>query len=121
MVVLTLRKTVVQQQSRTQLQMVRKCADKGLALRMHFGQVIVLTVNLDGRAQVRGLVRPHQSPLRPGHATLMPDTAHAGQQLHRHGIEHLVAHHHAAHLRRQRARPLHLAGMRRQSLTLAGF
>ena len=49
----------------------------------------------------------------------MPKAVQARQQLHRHGVEHLVADHHAAHLGWQFGHPLHLAGMRGQAFALA--
>jgi hypothetical protein len=53
------------------------------------------------------------------HATFVPHTCDAVQKLHRHGVEHLVAHQHTAQNLRQTVRPLHPITPRGQTLTLA--
>ncbi len=48
----------------------------------------------------------------------MPDTVHTRQQFDGHGVQHLVANHHAFHHLRPGLQPAHLVGMRRQGLGL---
>ena len=98
---------------------VAQGADEGLALRVQLGQVVVRALDLHGRAQGRGAVLPGEGIARPGHAALVPHTALAHDELHGHGVEHLVAHHHALEARGQRIRPVHAGGMGGQPLLLA--
>jgi hypothetical protein len=54
-----------------------------------------------------------------GHTALGPGHAVPVQQLHRHGVQHLVAHHHALQRVGQGVQPLHAAAERGQALRLA--
>ena len=112
-------KAVVNQKRRTALargrfarfEAVRQRGHKGFGLAVNFGQVVVLTGDLHRRAQVGHTVFPLQGRggiCAPHHATLVPDTALAHQQLHGHGIEHFIAHHHPTELLGQGVNPLHL-------------
>ena len=124
-VVLALRKTIVQQEHGTGLQPVGQCAHKGLALDMNFGQVVVWPGHLRWRAQIGQPVLPDEGLLRraisPDHTTLMPHAAHTRQQLDGHGVEHLIADHHATHLIRQGIGPLHGVAVTPQRGLLALF
>ena len=79
----------------------------------------MLAGHVYGRAQVGQSVFPLQSIRCPHHATLVPHTALAHQQLHRHGIKHFVAHHHTAELLGQGIDPLHLVRMGFERVLLA--
>ena len=68
---------------------------KSLGLGVNLGQVIVLAFDLDGWAQVGDAVLPSEIFARTDHPALVPHALRALQQLHRHGVQHLVAHHHA--------------------------
>ena len=109
-VVLVLGESIVQQEGRPHREPVGQRAHERLALRVNLGQVVVLAIHLQWRAQVGGLVLPGECRIRlvaHGHTAFVPDLFHAGQQLDRHGIEHLVPHHHALHRVRQFTHPLH--------------
>ena len=91
---------------------------------MDLGQVILRAFDVDGRAQVGGAVGPGKTAvLSYRHAALMPHTALlaavARQQLHGHGVQYLVAHHHAAEFFGQGIHPAQLVGMRHQFGLLA--
>ena len=100
--------------------MVAQGADKGFALGVDFGEVIVFALDLQRRAQGGGAVAPNESaPVAQRHAALVPGAVDAGQQLHGHGIEHLVAQHHAVHGGGQMVGPLHHIAKRGQPRLLA--
>ncbi len=96
---------------RTAHQPVTQGVDEGFSLRVDLGQVVLRALDLDGRAQVGGLVFPGKGAVLHRHAALVPHaalrTAVAREQLHGHGVEHLVADHHALHAFRQRIDPAH--------------
>ena len=106
-VVLTLGKTVVQQEHRTPAQAVGQGADEGFGLGVDFGQVVVFTFNVHGRAQVSRLIGPGKRVAITRHTAFVPDPFQAHQQLHRHGVQHLVTHHHAVKTIRQCIDPTH--------------
>jgi len=121
-VVLTLRKTIVDEKHRALLQAVGQGANEGFGLGVNLGQVIMLAFDGPRRAQVGGAVFPLKRRLRVvlrHHAALKPLALVAHQQLHRHGVKQLVAHRHAAEFFRQFADPSHFALMRLQGLLLA--
>ena len=86
------------------LQAIRQRADEGFGLGMDFGEVVVCALDLDRRAQAGGAVDPRQArrPTPRSCQLAVP----ARQQLDRHGIEHLVADHHAVEPLGQLARPI---------------
>ena len=106
-VVLTLGKTVVQQKHSAPAQAVGQGADEGFGLGVDFGQVVVRAFNVHRRAQVGGPVGPGELVTVPHHAPLMPNPFQPHQQLHRHGVQHLVTHHHAVKTIRQCIDPTH--------------
>ena len=102
MVVLAFRETIVHQDhyrlALAALQALGQAAHKGLGLGMDFGQVIVVALDVQGRAQCAWSVLPLPSlcaAQRCGHhSALVPHPLAALEQLNGHGIDHLVAHHH---------------------------
>ena len=118
-VILMFRKAVIEQKHRARFQPIRQRADEAFGLGMNFGDVIVAACHLQRRAQVGRAVGIGEAPCVQRHTALVPNTAQACQQLYRHRIEHFVAQHHAAHVRRQLGRPMHLADVRREPRALA--
>ena len=118
-VVLALTKAIVEQKHGAAAHAGGQGADEGLGLGMDFGEVVVWPVDGQRGAQVGGAVGPGEGIRMPGHATFVPLALHAGQQLHRHGVEHFVAHHHAVELRGQRIHPAHRVAKPRQRQLLA--
>ena len=121
-VVLGFGKSIVQQEGGAAapgLQALGQAGDKGLGLRVDFGQIVVLARDLQRRAQVGGAVRPGQIFRFSDHAALVPDTTLAHQQPYRHRIQHLVAHHHPLQGLRPGIQPTDLVSMRGQGLRLA--
>ena len=118
-VVLGFGKAVVDQKGRAACHALRQGAHPGLGLRMHLGEVVVHAGHLHRRAQVGRAVLPDQRIGAAGHAAFVPNAGLAHQQLHRHRIEHLVAHHHCAQAGRQLLEPLHPIGKFGQLLFLA--
>ena len=86
---------------------------------MNLGFVIVLAIHLQRRAQVRGAVGPDQLAVFHGNTALEPLAVDARNDLHGHGIQHLIANDHALHVLGQRTGPDHLGGMGCQALLLA--
>ena len=113
MVVLMLGKTVIDQEDRAALQLVSERPDERVALLMNFSQEVMLAFDLAGWAQSGSSLVPDETNRlfvarrTQNHTAFMPDTAYPGEQLDRHGIEHLVADHHTLHARRQLAHPAH--------------
>ena len=110
--------TVVQQKHRAGLQPVGQGAHKGLGLRMDLGQVVVAARHVEWRPQGGRLIGRNKHTALNGDTALLPDAVHTGQQLHRHGVQHLVADHHTLHLSRQFADPLHGLAPGGQALAL---
>ena len=110
-VVLALAKAVIDKEGGTANQTLAQGVDKCLALAVDFGQKIMRATDIHRRAQFGGTVFPGKSRLIAAcaehHAALMPLACGALQQLHRHGIQHLVADDHALHGVRQRIHPAH--------------
>ena len=81
----------------------------------------MFTYDLQRGAQIGRAVLPGPGlfHLVPDHAALVPHATRAHQQLHRHGIEHLVAQHHAFDGIGQFGRPLHHIAKTGQPLLLA--
>jgi hypothetical protein len=131
MVVLTLRETIVQKESgatpaaalQAGPEAVGQCGNESLGLGVDFAQVVLRAFDLDRRPQFGGAVGPGQGIALQRHATLPPDAAGlptlAHQQLDRHGIQHLVAHHHALNRLGQRVHPTHGVAKAGQSRLLA--
>lgn len=86
---------------------------------MDFGQVVLIAFDVQRRTQIGGTVGPGQAGTLGHHATFVPDTALAHQQLHRHGVQHFVADHHAFDGLGPGIQPAHLVGMCGQGLRLA--
>ncbi len=119
-VVLGLGEAVVQKKRRATLQTVGQGFDEGLGLRVDFGQVVVFAIDVNRRAQRGGAVGPHQLARSVAcHAAFQPIAVHPRQQLHRHGVQHLVAQHHAAHALGQGVGPMHHVGVGGQGGALA--
>ena len=130
-VVLVLGKTVVDKKCCPSRELVGQRANERLALGVNFGQVVVRTFGLHWRTQARHAVLPHQRwrraltrfasilRLSQHHATLMPNALESVQQFDRHGVEHLVAHHHALHLVWQGLHPVHQVAKLLQRVLLA--
>ena len=102
-VVLVFGESVVNEKRRTGHQTLGQGADEGLGLGVDFAQVVVVVRNLKGGPQRGGPVLPSPAvAIRSGcHAAFKPGAAHAGQQLDRHRIQHLVAQEYARQLRGQ--------------------
>ena len=124
-VVLVFAKAVVQQEGRAPLQPVGQHADEAFALGVDFGQVVLRAFDIDRRAQVGRAVGPGKTAVfGHHHAALMPHTALltavARQQLHGHGVQHFIAHHHTAKLFGQGIYPAQLVRVGNQLGLLAG-
>ena len=126
-VVLGLRKAIVQQQHRPALQFVGQGAHKSLSLGVHFGQVVVCALYVQWRGKRGRAVGPSPtlglavSTLLGRHPALVPHAADARQQLDRHGVQHFIAHHHTAHGVGQGAKPAHFGAKALQQRLLANL
>ena len=119
-VVLGFREAVVDEKGRAALQTLGHGAHKGLSLRVDLGQVVVLTQDVHRWTRIGRPIHPDERALLIlAHATLVPHTAGARQQLHRHRVQHLVAHHHAGQGFGQSIHPAHHPGVARQRSALA--
>ena len=119
-VVLGLGEAVVDEEGGAALHAVGQRAHEGLGLQMDFGD----GAGHEGmvahwRAQRCRAVVPGIATVRFDHAALVPGGAVEPQQLHWHGVEHLVAQHHAVQRGRQLVQPLHLRAEPRQPRRLA--
>ena len=81
--------------------------DKGLALTVDFGQKVMRAADIHRRAQLAGAILPGKFIAIHRHAALEPQALGALQQLHGHGIQHLVADDHAFHGFGQHVHPAH--------------
>ena len=94
--------------------------DEGFGLGVDLGHGAGHEGRVQRRAQVGRSVFEHQAAVRPhAHAAFGPPPAVEGQQLHRHGVQHLVADHHAVDGLGQAVQPLHLRRETRQAVGLA--
>ena len=96
-----------------------QAGDESLGLGVNFGQVIVLTIDLDGRTPIGDPVLPSECFTSADHPTLVPDALGALQQLHRHGVQHLIAHHHTLDGLGPAVQPSHFARVLQQSVGLS--
>ena len=119
-VVLVFGKAIVDQKYCPLHQVVSQRAHKAFALGVNFGQVVVGAGHVKRRAQCCGLVGMQEAAFMQRHPAFVPHTVDTRQQFDRHGVQHLVAHHHTAHVGGQGRSPLHFAAVCGQTLTLAG-
>ena len=117
-VVLGLWKAVVDEERDAVLQVVGEAADEGLGLGMDLGHGAWQEGAVHRRAQRGGPVGKCEAVARALHAALEPGAAIEVQQLHWHGIQHLVAHHHPAHAGGPGGDPGHPLTTTRQALGL---
>ena len=121
---LALGKTVVDEDRRAALQSIGNRADEGLALRLQLGQIVLRAGHVDGWTQIGRLVHPGKTAVvGQHHAALVPHAvllaALSEDQLHRHGVEHLVADDDAFDGFRQLVGPCNLIAELLQRLLLA--